>query len=58
MKVQLTDIAEIVQGKIVGNKNIYISKLSPIDDIAAESLIFAEGQDNLKKLKCLMLLQL
>ncbi len=49
MNTQLTEIAEIVQGKIVGDNQIKISKLSPIDDITPGSLIFAEGQDNLKK---------
>lgn len=49
MNVELTEIADIVQGTIIGDKQITINKLSPIDDIAAGSLIFAEGQDNLKK---------
>ena len=49
MNVQLTEIADIVQGTIIGDKQITINKLSPIDDIAKGSLIFAEGQDNLKK---------
>lgn len=49
MNVQLTEIADIVQGKIIGNKEIIINKLSPIDDVADGSLIFAEGQDNVKK---------
>lgn len=49
MNVQLTEIADIVQGTIIGDKQITVNKLSPIDDIAEGSLIFAEGQDNLKK---------
>lgn len=48
MKATLAEIANIVQGVVVGDENIEISKLSPIDDIAPGSLIFAEGQDNFK----------
>lgn len=48
MNTQLAEIAEIIQGVIIGEKTVTISKLSPIDDIAPGSLIFAEGQDNLK----------
>lgn len=48
MNVQLAEIAEIVQGVVIGDASIAISKLSPIDDVVPGSLIFAEGQDNLK----------
>ena len=49
MKASLAEIADIVQGVIIGDKNIIISTLSSIDDIHPHSLIFAEGADNLKK---------
>jgi UDP-3-O-[3-hydroxymyristoyl] glucosamine N-acyltransferase len=49
MKASLTEIADIVQGVVIGDKNIIISTLSSIDDIHPNSLIFAEGADNLKK---------
>lgn len=49
MNLELTEIATIVNGVIIGDNKIMINKLSPIDDIAEGSLIFAEGQDNLKK---------
>jgi UDP-3-O-[3-hydroxymyristoyl] glucosamine N-acyltransferase len=49
MNVSLTEIASLIQGVVVGDENINISTLSPIDNIEHGSLIFAEGADNLKK---------
>lgn len=49
MDVSLTEIANLINGVIIGDKNIRISTLSPINDVAPNSLIFAEGADNLKK---------
>lgn len=48
MKASLLEIANLVQGKIVGDKDLMISTLSPIDNIIANALVFAEGTDNLK----------
>lgn len=49
MKACLSEIAEIVQGAVIGDGEITISALSPIDNILENSLIFAEGADNLKR---------
>jgi UDP-3-O-[3-hydroxymyristoyl] glucosamine N-acyltransferase len=48
MKASLLEIANLVQGNIVGDKNLIISTLSPIDNIIDNALVFAEGKDNLK----------
>lgn len=49
MNIPLSEIASIVQGKIVGDEQILITALSPIDNIQPNSLVFAEGSDNLKR---------
>lgn len=49
MNASLLEIANLVQGILVGDKNIMISALSPIDSIVANALVFAEGSDNLKQ---------
>jgi UDP-3-O-[3-hydroxymyristoyl] glucosamine N-acyltransferase len=49
MHVSLLEIAQLVDGVLVGDANIMISSLSPIDDIAEGSLIFAEGAENLTR---------
>ncbi|OGV30846.1 MAG: UDP-3-O-(3-hydroxymyristoyl)glucosamine N-acyltransferase [Legionellales bacterium RIFCSPHIGHO2_12_FULL_35_11] len=49
MNVTLTKIAELTKGIVIGDKNIMINSLSPINDVTEGSLIFAEGADNLKK---------
>ena len=49
MKASLFEIASLVQGVVVGNEHLIISALSPIDDITANALVFAEGTDNLKR---------
>lgn len=48
MHASLLDIANIVEGTVVGDQLLTISALSPIDNIAPGSLVFAEGADNLK----------
>ncbi len=48
MKASLLQIANLVQGVVVGDQNLIISALSPIDNIVANALVFAEGTDNLK----------
>ncbi|MDI1353184.1 MAG: UDP-3-O-(3-hydroxymyristoyl)glucosamine N-acyltransferase [bacterium] len=44
----LNTIANLVQGIIIGEPSLDISCLSPIDDISAGSLVFAEGEEKLK----------
>ncbi len=48
MNISLCDIANLVQGTVVGDASIKISSLAPIDDIIPGSLVFAEGEDNIK----------
>ena len=48
MNASLYEIAALVNGVVVGDKNVMISALSPIDNIIPNALIFAEGTDNLK----------
>ncbi|WP_133128551.1 UDP-3-O-(3-hydroxymyristoyl)glucosamine N-acyltransferase [Legionella nagasakiensis] len=49
MNASLFEIATLVQGVVVGDKTLKVSALSPIDNITANSLVFAEGDDNIKK---------
>ena len=49
MNVSLFEIATLVQGVVVGDEKLMISALSPIDNIAANALVFADGADNLKR---------
>lgn len=49
MNITLSEIASIIQGAIIGDENTVITTLSPIDNIATQSLVFAEGSDNLKR---------
>ena len=48
MNASLREIATLVQGVVVGDENLIISALSPIDNITPNALVFAEGADNLK----------
>ena len=48
MNTSLSDIANLVQGVVVGDGSIPIFALSPIDDISPGTLVFAEGEHNLK----------
>jgi len=48
MNVSLLEIANLVQGVVVGDGSLIISALSPIDNIVTNALVFAEGSDNLK----------
>lgn len=48
MNASLFEIAALVQGVVVGDDQLMISALSPIDNIMANALVFAEGSDNLK----------
>lgn len=48
MNTSLRDVAGLVQGVVIGDNSVVISSLSPIDNIACSSLVFAEGEENLK----------
>ncbi len=48
MKATLSEIATIVNGVVKGDPSMIIHGLSPIDKITPQSLIFAEGTDNIK----------
>jgi UDP-3-O-[3-hydroxymyristoyl] glucosamine N-acyltransferase len=47
MHASLVDIATLVEGRVIGDKDLVITALSPIDEIKPGSLIFADGKDNL-----------
>jgi len=49
MNVSLSELANRVQGVVVGNAQISISALSPIDDVLVGSLVFADGEHNLRR---------
>ncbi len=49
MNLTLLEIANLVDGIVVGNEHIQISTLSPIDDVQDNALVFADGADNLTK---------
>lgn len=49
MQASLHEIANLVQGTLVGDKNLTVKMLSPIDNIEEQALVFAEGADNLKR---------
>jgi len=49
MNASLYEIAALVQGIVVGDEKLMISALSPIDNVITNSLVFAEGADNLKR---------
>lgn len=53
MNASLSDIAQLVQGTVIGaNAAIHVTHLSPIDDIRPGSLVFAEGDENIKLAEC------
>ncbi|KTD54858.1 UDP-3-O-(R-3-hydroxymyristoyl)-glucosamine N-acyltransferase [Legionella sainthelensi] len=49
MSYSLSDIANKVHGIVIGDDSIRISFLSPIDEIAPGSLVFADSIENVKK---------
>ncbi len=49
MHLSLHDIAKIVNGTVIGDASCIIIALSPIDHVIDNSLVFAEGEDNLKR---------
>jgi UDP-3-O-[3-hydroxymyristoyl] glucosamine N-acyltransferase len=53
MNVSLGEIAQLVQGTLIGgDSSILISGLSPIEEIVPGSLVFAEGEENIKLAEC------
>ncbi|STY31630.1 UDP-3-O-(R-3-hydroxymyristoyl)-glucosamine N-acyltransferase [Legionella wadsworthii] len=48
MSYSLGEIANKIEGVVIGDGSIRISLLSPIDEIIPGSLVFAEGQDKVK----------
>lgn len=48
MNASLHDIANLVQGTIIGDDSIKISSLAPIDNIISGSLVFADSEDKVK----------
>lgn len=48
MNASLIEIASLVDGVLIGDDTLRIQALSAIDDIESNSLIFAQGTDNLK----------
>ncbi len=48
MNASLDEIANLVQGVVLGNEKIIISSISPIDNITTGALVFADGKKNLQ----------
>ncbi|QMT61791.1 UDP-3-O-(3-hydroxymyristoyl)glucosamine N-acyltransferase [Legionella sp. PC997] len=48
MSYSLRDIANKIQGVVIGDDSIKISSLSPIDEIVPGSLVFADSNENVK----------
>ncbi|MFW2571307.1 UDP-3-O-(3-hydroxymyristoyl)glucosamine N-acyltransferase [Legionella sp. 29fVS95] len=46
MNASLYEIANLVQGVVVGDEKIIITSLAPINNITAGSLVFADSDDN------------
>ncbi len=51
MRMSLVEIAELVGGRVTGDDTLAITAVSPIDNIAAGSIVYADGQDKLKKVE-------
>ncbi|HBI22491.1 MAG TPA: UDP-3-O-(3-hydroxymyristoyl)glucosamine N-acyltransferase [Legionella sp.] len=48
MNASLFEIAALIEGIVVGDENLRVTALSPIDRVMDQALVFAEGKDNLK----------
>lgn len=48
MSASLGEIANLVQGVVIGNDSITVSSLSPIDDIIPGTLVFADSNEKVK----------
>lgn len=51
MNVSLFEIANMMQGVVLGDDKIIVSSLSPIENITPGSLVFADGQTNLERVE-------
>ena len=49
MHLSLQEVAALVNGTVIGDNKCTILALSPIDHVLDCSLVFAEGEDNLKR---------
>lgn len=49
MKVSLNELAQAINGVVVGDASLSVSTLSPIDNISPGSLVFADGEVNFQK---------
>lgn len=49
MNASLYEIASMVEGIVIGDKDIIVSSLSSIDNIASGSLVFADGPANIAR---------
>ncbi|PJD94079.1 MAG: UDP-3-O-(3-hydroxymyristoyl)glucosamine N-acyltransferase [Legionella sp.] len=49
MNVTLNEIAHLIKGAVKGDGDVHIQTFAPIDNILPNSLIFAEGADNIKR---------
>ena len=49
MNACLKEIAQILKGKVIGDETLRVNGLAPIDHILPGTLVFAEGEDNLKR---------
>lgn len=49
MNVSLSEIANLVQGSVVGDEKTMISSFAPIDGIIAGALVFADSPENLQQ---------
>lgn len=47
MNISLYELAKMLGGVVVGDKDLCVSTLSPIDDIVAGSLVFVDGPNHL-----------
>lgn len=46
--MKLYEIAKVISGEIIGNKETEILGLSPINDITRDFVVYAEGEENLR----------
>jgi UDP-3-O-[3-hydroxymyristoyl] glucosamine N-acyltransferase len=49
MQISLFELAKLVDGTIIGDENTTVTTLSPLDDIAHDSLVFADGLAHVKQ---------
>lgn len=49
MNLNLSDIASLVNGQLIGDANLLISGVSPIENVRAGTMVFADGAQNLQR---------